>query len=90
MSSNKNNLTGSDHFTDSPLLSILPIEGRVKDLESLATALFARHEKVKNLIEATDKVDAAYLERLSSEEGMLSQVLEWLAIKPKDVEVPKG
>lgn len=76
------NSTGGplDPFSLSPLLSLLPSCGSISRLEPLVPSLFARHEKVLSL---RDQNESKELERrLSAEEAMLRQILDWLAVKP--------
>ena len=70
-----------DPFTLSPLLALLPVIGKVGNLPSLSTSLYARYENVKNALHGSElKVDSAAMQAFASEEAMLKQVLEWLQI----------
>jgi hypothetical protein len=67
-------------FSLAPLLSIIPGDGGTDRLESFTASFFARYEKVRDLRSASGvskDVDRHY----ASEEAMLRQVLDWLAVK---------
>ena len=70
-----------DDFSLSPLLALLPKKGDAGKLSLLTTSLYARHEKVaalkKEMGESGDKNAA---KKISAEEAMLRQVLEWLEL----------
>lgn len=69
-----------DMFSQLPLVALLPIVGRVSGLPGLSTSLFARYEKVQNLRkELGSDADKAAFKRLTAEETMLKQVLDWLS-----------
>jgi len=69
-----------DPFSLSPLLALLPSCGTVSRLEGLMPSLFARHEKVLALRDRANDRDLD--RRLSAEEAMLRQLLDWLSVKP--------
>lgn len=74
-----------DPFTLAPLLALLPVRGRIGALDALTNSLYARYEKVKQLQEEAVKAeDRENYRRLSSEQAMLKQVLEWLQIHPEE------
>lgn len=74
-----------DQFSLSPLLSLLPVVGSISGLAPLSSSLFARHEKVLALRnEMVDEPDKTAFRRLSAEEAMLKQVLDWLAQNPEE------
>ena len=79
---NKPIFSGPEEFGLSPLLSMLPVRGKVKRLEGLTASLYARHEKVvalkKALADTEDAVESQ--RRVSAEERMLRQVLDWLEV----------
>ena len=70
-----------EEFSLSPLLSLLPQKGSVGKLAALTPSLLVRYEKVselhKNMSDAQDK---SSLKKISAEEAMLRQVLEWLDV----------
>lgn len=73
----------ADAFSLSPLLSLLPVEGDIRELQQYSSALFARFEQVLELrksAEETHRIDEAQTYKV--EETMLRSILEWLAIKP--------
>ena len=71
--------TAPDDFSVSPLLALLPRKGNAGKLSVLGSSLYARFEKVAGLRrEIGDSADKAAIKRLSVEEAMLRQVLEWL------------
>lgn len=77
-----------DEFSLSPLLAILPVRGRIGQIESLKSAMFARYERVaaqqqdaQHQADA-ERIDESSRRRLDAEAAMLKQVLEWLALKP--------
>ena len=77
-----NKITGSDPFSLSPLLSLLPVGGNISNLESFTSSLFARYEKVQALLESEDlKNDSSSHQRLVSEQNMLKHVLDWLDVR---------
>lgn len=79
----KSILTPPDDFSLSPLLSLLPVKGKVGRLEALTSSLFARYEKVMaDLRENDSEKEGTKHRRLSAEGEMLKQVLEWLEVKP--------
>jgi hypothetical protein len=73
-------------FSLLPLLSLLPVHGKVAKLKDLTTSLFARYEKVhsmqREITTSTDN-DRELSRRLAVEEAMLRQVLDWLEVKPE-------
>lgn len=73
-----------DAFSISPFFSLLPVLGNVGKLEALSSSLFARYERVHERRDDMEESDdnRELLRRISAEEGMLRQVLDWLAIKP--------
>ena len=84
MSSNPSR--GPDPFSLSPLLSLLPSLGSVTRLELLVSSLFARYESFVRS-EAGDAVETTEQRARSvSEAAMLRQILDWLAVQPKQEE----
>jgi hypothetical protein len=74
---------GPEPFSLSPLLSLLPSLGSVTRLELLVSSLFARYESFARS-EAGDAVETAEQRARSvSEAAMLRQILDWLAVQPK-------
>lgn len=71
-----------EDFALSPLLSLLPVLGKVGKLESLTSSLFARHEKVSALQREIGDEDRDAQRRFLAEGAMLKQVLDWLAVNP--------
>lgn len=74
-------------FSLLPLLTLLPVQGKVGRLESLTASLFARYEKVvaqqREKPEGKEPLDREMQRRFSAEEAMLKQVLDWLAVRPE-------
>lgn len=73
-----------DGFTSSPLLALVPSLGKVNRLHSYTSSIYARYEKVSEIAKellSSDDVEAK--RRCQAEENMLREVLEWLAVKPK-------
>lgn len=85
MSSNPSR--GPEPFSLSPLLSLLPSLGSVARLELLVSSLFARYESFARS-ESGEAADGT-LEtpdqrmRVANEAAMLRQILDWLAVQPK-------
>ncbi|MCO6431224.1 MAG: hypothetical protein J5J00_10215 [Deltaproteobacteria bacterium] len=79
----KNLFSGPDDFSLSPLLTLLPVKGKLSRLDSLTSSLFARYEKVSGILKE-NPVGAApeSKRRFLAEEAMLKQVLDWLEVKP--------
>ena len=77
-------LTPPDAFSIVPLLTLLPVSGNISKLDSYSSALFARYDQVTAQREAAQSTGDTELElRYAAEEGMLRQLLDWLAIKPE-------
>lgn len=77
-----------DGFSISPLLSLLPVHGKVTRLEALTSSLFARYEKVRNqLRDESQESLPRDVERFTAEEAMLRQVLEWLEVTPREEDI---
>lgn len=75
----KSSFVSPDEFASSPLLGILPTYGDVGKLSALMSSLYARFEKVNNLLER-ENVDSVDLRRrLLVEQAMLKQVLDWVS-----------
>lgn len=74
-----------DQFSLSPLLSLLPMVGEVGRLDTFTSSIFARYEKVTELLRAAkdSNQDRDALRRFTAEEAMLKAVLDWLAVKPE-------
>ena len=71
-------------FSLSPLLAILPVRGEIGRLESLTASFYARYEKVSGLLkEAENSLGGEIKKRLSAEQAMLKQILDWLVVKPQ-------
>jgi hypothetical protein len=73
-----------DPFSLSPLLALIPQKGKLSRLESLVSSLFARYEKVEAL--RVEVADQDTKRRHAAESAMLRQILDWLAVKPAEVE----
>jgi hypothetical protein len=74
-----------ESFSIAPLLALLPVRGKIGKLESLTSSLFARFEKVAALrADLGAEVDRETVKRLTAEEAMLKQVLDWLAVTPEE------
>lgn len=76
-----------DGFSANPLFMLLPTHNSVTKLESLASSLYARYEKVvatQDELEGEDNTELA--KRLRAERSMLQLVLDWLAIRPNEGE----
>lgn len=75
-----------ESFSLSPLLSLLPVKGVVGNLEKLTASFYARYEKVHALKKSLggERQGEAW-QRLTAEEGMLKQVLDWLAVSTNEV-----
>jgi hypothetical protein len=63
-----------------PLMSLLPTLGNVQKLHELTSSLFARHERVRQILRDLELGEAPLELRrpYGAEEKMLKQVLEWL------------
>lgn len=70
----------SDLSTVYPLVSMLPARGSALKLRGLTSSLFARHERVRQLIDEPERgeVSPEARRRYLVEEAMLRQALEWL------------
>ena len=79
MSSNPSR--GPEPFSLSPLLSLLPYLGSVTRLELLVSSLFARYESVEAIQGSVEPQEQRA--RVASEAAMLRQILDWLAVQPK-------
>ncbi len=66
-----------------PLLALLPSYGKLSRLEALTSSLFARYENVVALQRGSSEIERDLSRRLSAEESMLRQVLDWLQVKPE-------
>lgn len=70
-----------------PMLVILPHQGDVVELAKYTTSFYARYEKVSNMIQKLPGDEDLQLARsLREEEGMLKQILEWLAVTPESID----
>jgi hypothetical protein len=79
-----NNFAKPDNFSVSPLLILLPRIGSVGRLETLVSPLYARYEKVSQLLsELDDSATSESRKRLVGEQAMLKQVLDWVATRPE-------
>ena len=73
-----------DDFSLSPLLTLLPVEGKVSRLSSLTSSLFARYERVSGMLNDPQIIaNTDTKHRYTAEEAMLKQVLDWLEVKPE-------
>lgn len=73
-----------DTFSLSPLLSLLPVKGKIGSLPALTNSLYARYEKVQALLhEFEGDEDSVFIKRLNAEAQMLKQVLDWLTLSPE-------
>ena len=80
----KSHYSPPDDFSLSPLLTLLPVVGKVSRLSSLTSSLFARYERVSGMLndpQIIANTDAKH--RYTAEEAMLKQVLDWLEVKPE-------
>ena len=75
-----------DPFSMLPLLSLLPSRGSIARLPDLMSSLFARFEHVAALRKSEEDIEREMARRLSAEEAMLRQVLEWLRVNPESEE----
>ena len=76
-------LSPADPFSALPLLSVLPVRGDAARLAVLSSSLYARYEKVQRQLRDTDRSARDADRRLTAEEGMLKQVLEWVRQLPE-------
>jgi len=68
-------------FSLSPLLSLLPVMGKMGELEKLTASLYARYEKAAALKESLNTGSGQEgHQRIFAEEAMLKQILEWLSV----------
>jgi hypothetical protein len=75
-----------EEFVTTPLLAIVPIHGNVNDLEGFTSALYARYEKLSQVL------NDQFSEQPSPEGGavrnfereMIKEVLAWLSIVPEE------
>jgi len=66
----------------SPLIFLLPDLGSVNDLKQMTNAMFARYDKVKSAKKnLTSTENSSELKKLSCEELMLKDVLDWLSFE---------
>ena len=79
--------TPPESFSLSPLLSLLPVKGVVGNLEKLTSSFYARYEKVHALKASLKReTPSEAWHKLNAEEGMLKQVLDWLAVNTDEVD----
>ena len=75
--------SNNDTFAQAPLLALLPNRGSAAGLEALSTSLFARYERVGVLkSQLGDDASREALRRVTAEEAMLKQVMDWLKLDP--------
>jgi hypothetical protein len=69
-----------DSFSLMPFTVVLPVIGSVSNLESLVPSLFARLEKIEELLRtrAVASEGAETLRRLEAEQAMLKTSLTWI------------
>lgn len=80
-----------DGFSANPLFMLLPVQSSVSKLESLASSLYARYEKVvATQEEVSDEDSPEAAKRLRAERLMLQLVLDWLAIRPDEGSLVEG
>ena len=72
-----------DPYTLAPLTALLPIEGSVRRIESFASSLYARLEKVQAQ-QKEGAVESGQPKRANAEILMLRQILEWLSSQKED------
>ncbi len=80
-----------DSFTLFPMVSLLPIMGKIGKLEALTSSFYARYERVKGLknelsTDSGGRPSGSFqsaLRRHAAEEAMLRQVLDWLEVQPE-------
>ena len=78
-------LSAPDTFSLNPLLALLPVRGDIGRLSGLTGSLFARYERVTSLQrETSDGLTAEARRRMSVEEAMLKQILDWLEVRPEN------
>ena len=70
-----------DAFSISPMISLLPVLGRIGKLETLTSSLYARFERVAAL--QKDDATSANSKRYAAESAMLKAVLDWLSVQPE-------
>jgi hypothetical protein len=77
----------SEIGTMHPLLSILPNFGSVSKLRALTSSLFARHQRILQMISQLELMEGAAetRRRYLSEEIMLRQALEWLGAEVEEL-----
>lgn len=77
-------ISAPDAFSLNPLLALLPVRGDVSRLSGLTGSLFARYERVVSLQrETSESLSADVRRRMSVEEAMLKQLLDWLDVRPE-------
>lgn len=81
-----------DPFSLSPMVTLLPVQGSIEKLEALTSSLYARYEKVQALQKElhSSQVTPNLMRRHTAEVVMLSQVLDWLSVKPEHGEKKEG
>jgi hypothetical protein len=72
-------------YTYAPLITLLPgVKASLKGIENLQPSLYARYEKVQQLIKASSSsnlqnaVGTGSLQRINAEAEMLKTVLDWM------------
>lgn len=82
------NFSTSDPFVANPLLEVLPHEGSPRNLELVATALFARLQKVNSSLELMNDAGTGEQERKAAlaEQRMLQAALDWLETQRSEEE----
>ena len=72
-----------DPFSVSPLVTLLPVKGKIAKLDALTSSLYARYEKVKLLQQDAPVSGQGGQKRYVAEASMLKQVLDWLSHQPE-------
>ncbi len=70
-------------FSVSPLVTLLPVRGKISKLDALTSSLYARYEKVKLLQKDAPATGQGGQKRYVAEASMLKQVLDWLSLQPE-------
>ena len=68
-----------DEFSSAPILCLLPSVGDSNKLASFSSSMFARFEKLNQVVkELSHDRSSVVLERFIDERDMLKEVLDWL------------
>jgi hypothetical protein len=72
-----------DDFTMAPLLSLLPTIGDVTKLEGVTSSLYARYEKISQILREAERAGQSP-QKFVRELDLLKEVLAWLAVTPEE------